>query len=36
MSNSSLMKIEEGLQSLDMTRVIEYTKKITEISKGAK
>jgi len=34
MSETSLVKIEEGLQSLDMTRVIEFTRKIQDISKG--
>lgn len=35
MSETSLTKIEESLQSIDMTRVIKYTKKIQELSKGA-
>lgn len=34
MTDSSLVRIEEGLQSLDMTRIVEYTKKIQDISKG--
>jgi len=33
MSNS-LMKIEEGLGQLDLTRVVEFTKKIQDLSKG--
>lgn len=34
MTNNSLVKIEEGLRNLDMTRVVEYTHKIQDISKG--
>jgi len=34
MADNSLVKIQEGLQSLDLTRVIEFTKKIQDISKG--
>ena len=32
--DNSLVKIEESLQSLDMTRVIEYTRKIQDIGEG--
>lgn len=34
MTDTALVRIEEGLQSLDMTRVVEFTRKIQDISKG--
>ena len=34
MTHPGLVKVEQGLQAIDLTRVIEYTKKIPDISKG--
>jgi len=32
--STSLIKIEEGLRQLDLTRVVDYTKKIQDLAKG--